>query len=75
MLEGLCLSVELCRGVVEVVRSLMTAPPQLSHVSALSDYLLLSHPAHLTFVSHSRQSLTFLLPFDPPSSKFQPSSE
>ncbi|KAK9508246.1 hypothetical protein O3M35_007946 [Rhynocoris fuscipes] len=58
---------ELCVSLVDVIRGLMTAPPQLHHVTAVADYLLLAHPAHATYISHSRASLYFVLPPRPPS--------
>lgn len=57
---------ELCNALVDVTRGLMTAPPQLSHVTAIADYLLLAHPAHATYISHARSSLYFVLPQRPP---------
>ncbi|CAB0000097.1 unnamed protein product, partial [Nesidiocoris tenuis] len=45
----------------------MTAPPELDHVTKISDYLLLAHPVHATYISHSRSSMYFVLPPKPPS--------
>ncbi|CAH1403230.1 unnamed protein product, partial [Nezara viridula] len=64
--ERSALDDELCNALVDVTRGLMTAPPQLSHVTAIADYLLLAHPAHATYISHARSSLYFVLPHRPP---------
>jgi hypothetical protein len=64
--RGCQLSIELSQSVVEVVRALMTAPPRLDHLTHIADYLLLSHPAHFTFITHSRDNLYFLLAPHPP---------
>ncbi|XP_073990723.1 lysosomal-trafficking regulator mauve isoform X4 [Rhodnius prolixus] len=58
---------QLCGALVDVIRGLMTAPPQLHHVTAVADYLLLAHPAHATYISHARTSIYFVLPPRPPS--------
>lgn len=50
-----------CISVVEVIRALMTAPPDFSHIVAIYDYLVLAHPANDTHVSLVRPSFYFLL--------------
>ncbi|KAF6210395.1 hypothetical protein GE061_013499 [Apolygus lucorum] len=58
---------ELSSSLVNVIRGLMTAPPELEHVTKITDYLLLAHPVHATYISHSRSSMYFVLPPKPPS--------
>ncbi|XP_014251875.1 lysosomal-trafficking regulator isoform X2 [Cimex lectularius] len=53
-----------CASLVEVIRGLMTAPPQLHHLTVLADYLLL---AQASYISFARSSLYFVLPPRPPS--------
>ncbi|XP_046387473.1 lysosomal-trafficking regulator isoform X2 [Ischnura elegans] len=53
-------SPSVCCSLVEVIRSLMGAPPEFSHIVALSDFLILVHRASATFVSHARSSFYFL---------------
>jgi hypothetical protein len=48
-------------SLVELVRSLMGAPPEFSHIVAVADFLLLVHRASATFVSHARANCYFLL--------------
>lgn len=48
-------------SLVELVRSLMGAPPEFSHVVAVADFLLLLHRASATYVSHARSNFYFLL--------------
>lgn len=48
-------------AVVELVRSLMGAPPEFSHVVAVMDTLLLLHPANTTYITHLKNSFYFLL--------------
>lgn len=56
-----------CCSLVELVRSLMGAPPEFSHVLAVADCLLLLHPASATYITHVRPSYYFLLSPSPPS--------
>lgn len=56
-----------CCSLVELVRSLMGAPPEFSHVVAVADCLLLLHPASATYITHVRPSYYFLLSPSPPS--------
>ncbi|XP_059485723.1 lysosomal-trafficking regulator isoform X2 [Neocloeon triangulifer] len=51
-------------SVVELVRSLMGAPPEFSHIVAVADFLLLVHRASATYVSHARSNFYFLLATD-----------
>ncbi|XP_034950425.1 lysosomal-trafficking regulator [Chelonus insularis] len=48
--------------IIELIRSLMGAPPEFSHLVAIMDYLLLVHQASDTYVTHSRHNMYFLLP-------------
>lgn len=48
-------------SLVELVRSLMGAPPEFSHIVAVADFLLLVHRASATYVSHARANFYFLL--------------
>lgn len=50
-----------CSTVVDLVRSLMGAPPELPHIVLIYDYLVLAHPAHATYVSSVRPSFYFLV--------------
>ncbi|XP_015121948.1 lysosomal-trafficking regulator [Diachasma alloeum] len=49
-------------AVVELIRALMGAPPEFSHLVAITDYLILVHQASETYVTHSRHNIYFLLP-------------
>lgn len=60
-----------CCSLVELVRSLMGAPPEFSHVVAVADCLLLLHPASATYITHVRPSYYFLLSPSPPSTSPQ----
>lgn len=60
-----------CCSLVELVRSLMGAPPEFSHVVAVADCLLLLHPASATYITHVRPSYYFLLSPSPPSASPQ----
>lgn len=51
-------------SLVELVRSLMGAPPEFSHIVAVADFLLLVHRASATYVSHARANFYFLLAND-----------
>ncbi|XP_034250095.1 lysosomal-trafficking regulator isoform X2 [Thrips palmi] len=66
-----------CCSLVELVRSLMGAPPEFSHVVAVADCLLLLHPASATYITHVRPSYYFLLSPSPPSAspQLQPRSK
>ncbi|KAK3927653.1 Lysosomal-trafficking regulator [Frankliniella fusca] len=60
-----------CCSLVELVRSLMGAPPEFSHVLAVADCLLLLHPASATYITHVRPSYYFLLsPSNPSASPY-----
>ncbi|KAF4522717.1 hypothetical protein B566_EDAN012734, partial [Ephemera danica] len=48
-------------SLVELIRSLMGAPPEFSHVVFVADFLLLLHRASATYVTHSRNNFYFLL--------------
>ncbi|KAG8260670.1 hypothetical protein J6590_091786 [Homalodisca vitripennis] len=52
---------QICDGVVELIRSLMGAPPELPHIISIYDYLILAHPAHATYVTSVRPSFYFLV--------------
>ncbi|XP_063221149.1 lysosomal-trafficking regulator isoform X2 [Bacillus rossius redtenbacheri] len=54
-------------SLVELVRSLMGAPPEFCHVVAVSDFLVLLHRASATYITHARSSFYFLLAPVPPS--------
>ena len=49
-------------AIVELVRALMGAPPEFSHLVAITDYLILVHQASNTYVTHSKHNIYFLLP-------------
>ncbi|XP_057327101.1 lysosomal-trafficking regulator [Microplitis mediator] len=49
-------------SIVELIRALMGAPPEFSHLVAIMDYLILVHQASDTYVTHSRHNMYFLLP-------------
>ncbi|KAM3959590.1 LOW QUALITY PROTEIN: lysosomal-trafficking regulator mauve [Aphomia sociella] len=48
-------------SLVQLVRALLGAPPQLAQLAHLADFLLLMHQASDTFVTHSRANFYFLL--------------
>jgi hypothetical protein len=48
-------------SLVELIRSLMGAPPEFSHIVFVADFLLLLHRASATYVTHSRNNFYFLL--------------
>ena len=64
--EGRPLHSSVCMSLVELVRSLMGAPPEFAHIVAVADCLLLLHPASATYITHLRQSYYFLLSPSPP---------
>ena len=49
-------------AIVELIRALMGAPPEFTHLVAITDYLVLVHQASETYVTHSRHNIYFLLP-------------
>ncbi|XP_047002591.1 lysosomal-trafficking regulator [Schistocerca americana] len=51
----------ICCSLVELVRSLMGAPPEFSHIVSVADFLLLAHPARHTYISHGRNNYYFVL--------------
>ncbi|KAG8236420.1 hypothetical protein J437_LFUL012841 [Ladona fulva] len=59
------LSSSVCCSLVEVIRLLMGAPPEFSHIVALSDFLVLVHQASATYITHARSSFYFLLTPNP----------
>ncbi|GLH06434.1 Neurobeachin [Gryllus bimaculatus] len=64
--EALQLHVSVCCSLVELIRSLMGAPPEFSHIVAVTDFLVLLHQASATYVTHVRPSFYFLLSSQPP---------
>ncbi|XP_023246507.1 lysosomal-trafficking regulator [Copidosoma floridanum] len=48
-------------AIVELLRALMGAPPEFSHLVLITDYLILVHKATETYVTHSRHNMYFLL--------------
>lgn len=50
-----------CPAVVELVRSLIGAPPELPHIVLIYDYLVLAHPASATYVTCVRSNFYFLV--------------
>ncbi|XP_068085277.1 lysosomal-trafficking regulator [Anabrus simplex] len=66
--ESLQLHSSVCCSLVELIRSLMGAPPEFSHVVAVTDFLVLLHQASSTYITHVRPSFYFLLSHSPPSS-------
>ena len=50
-----------CISIVEVIRALMSAPPDFAHIHAIYDYLILAHPASDTHISLGRPSFYFVL--------------
>nr|CAD7400993.1 unnamed protein product [Timema cristinae] len=59
--ESPLLPSSVCCSLVELIRSLMGAPPEFCHVVAVTDFLVLLHRASATYVTHARQSFYFLL--------------
>ncbi|XP_054259566.1 lysosomal-trafficking regulator isoform X2 [Macrosteles quadrilineatus] len=51
----------ICPAVVELIRSLMGAPPDMPHIVAIFDYLVLAHPASATYITTVRPSFYFLV--------------
>ncbi|CAB3359283.1 Hypothetical predicted protein [Cloeon dipterum] len=51
-------------SLVELIKSLMGAPPEFSHIVAVADFLLLVHRASATYVSHARSNFYYLLATD-----------
>lgn len=49
-------------AIVELIRALMGAPPELSHLIAITDYLVLVHQASDTYITHLRHNMYFMLP-------------
>ncbi|KAK0171372.1 hypothetical protein PV328_009113 [Microctonus aethiopoides] len=49
-------------AIVELIRALMGAPPDFSHLVAIMNYLVLVHQASNTYITHSRHNIYFLLP-------------
>ncbi|XP_075225539.1 lysosomal-trafficking regulator mauve isoform X2 [Lycorma delicatula] len=54
--------VDTCRLLVELVAGLMSSPPQNEQIIAIVNFLILSHPAHATYVTHLKSSFYFLIP-------------
>ncbi|XP_058802324.1 lysosomal-trafficking regulator isoform X2 [Phymastichus coffea] len=63
MYEEVNVSLDATTGsaVVELIRSLMGAPPEFAHLVIITDYLVLVHQASETYVTHSRHNMYFLL--------------
>jgi hypothetical protein len=63
MYEEVNVSLDATTGsaVVELIRALMGAPPEFSHLVLITDYLILVHQASETYVTHSRHNMYFLL--------------
>ncbi|XP_047508716.1 lysosomal-trafficking regulator isoform X1 [Pieris napi] len=53
---------------VQVVRTLLDAPPLLANIALLADFLLLMHQASETFITHSRANFYFLVTSETPDS-------
>lgn len=51
-----------CRTLVDLIAALMSSPPQTEHITAIVQFLILSHPADATYVTHLRSNFYFLLP-------------
>ncbi|XP_076297603.1 lysosomal-trafficking regulator mauve isoform X3 [Lasioglossum baleicum] len=49
-------------AVVELIRALMGAPPEVAYLVAITDFLVLVHEASATYITHSRHNMYFLLP-------------
>lgn len=52
---------DVCYSLVELIRSLMGAPPEFSHVVAVMDCLVLLHPVNATYITHVKNSFYLLL--------------
>ncbi|KAL0267522.1 UNVERIFIED_CONTAM: hypothetical protein PYX00_009770 [Menopon gallinae] len=46
---------------VELVRSLMGAPPDFSHIVAIMDCLIILHPVNATYITHTKSSFYLIL--------------
>ena len=53
-----------CISFVELIKSLLGAPPELSHVMALMDCLILLHPVDSTYITNDKTSFYFLISFN-----------
>lgn len=53
------------KRLVELIAALMSSPPQTEHIVSIVRFLIISHPAHATYVTHMRSSFYFLLPTVP----------
>uniref|UniRef100_A0A1B6DVR8 Lysosomal-trafficking regulator n=1 Tax=Clastoptera arizonana TaxID=38151 RepID=A0A1B6DVR8_9HEMI len=60
--EGLLpLDPAICSSIIELIRSLMGAPPEFSQIVLIFNFLVLIHPAHATYITHVRPSFYFLM--------------
>jgi hypothetical protein len=64
--ETIQLHISVCCSLVELIRSLMGAPPEFSHIVAVTDFLVLLHRASATYITHLRSSFYFILSPTPP---------
>jgi len=56
-----CIGRDVWLMIVELVRSLIGAPPEMSHLVALMDTLIILHPVNVTYVTHLKNTFYFLL--------------
>lgn len=59
---GIILHANTGTAVVELIHALMGAPPEFTHLVAITDYLILVHQASETYITHSRHNIYFMLP-------------
>lgn len=52
---------DVCFSLVEVIKSLIGAPPDYYHIVAVMDCLILLHPVTTTFITHAKSSFYLLL--------------
>ncbi|RZF39328.1 hypothetical protein LSTR_LSTR000849 [Laodelphax striatellus] len=52
---------EVCVHIVELVQSLMSAPPRHDQIESVMKFLVLAHPADLTYITHLWSSFYFVL--------------
>ncbi|XP_039285549.1 lysosomal-trafficking regulator [Nilaparvata lugens] len=52
---------EVCLHIVDLVQSLMSAPPRHDQIESVMRLLVLGHPAHLTYITHLWSSFYFVL--------------
>nr|XP_018917180.1 PREDICTED: lysosomal-trafficking regulator [Bemisia tabaci] len=66
--KSLELEPSVCCSIIELLRGLMGAPPQLNQVKAIFKYVLLAHDDSATYITTARSKFYFLLTPEPPPS-------